>query len=70
MFVVTHHAREPLVLGETTFTFVGGVEPAVEQATAAAGERDVLVAGGASVVQQALGAWLLDDLQLHLVPVL
>jgi dihydrofolate reductase len=39
VFVVTHHAREPLVLGETTFTFVGGVEPAVEQATAAAGER-------------------------------
>ena len=37
VFVVTHHEREPLVLGETTFTFVGGVEPAVEQATAAAG---------------------------------
>jgi dihydrofolate reductase len=70
VFVVTHHARETLVLGETTFTFVGGVEPAVEQATAAAGERDVLVAGGASVIRQALAAGMLDELQLNLVPLL
>jgi dihydrofolate reductase len=70
VFVVTHHAREPLVLGETTFTFDGGVEPAVEEATAAAGERDVLVAGGASVIQQALAAGMVDELQIHLVPVL
>jgi len=70
VFVVTHHEREPLVLGETTFTFVGGVEPAVEQATAAAGAKDVLVAGGASVAQQAVRAGLLDEMQLNLVPVL
>ena len=70
VFVVTHHGREPLVLGETTFAFVGGVEAGLGQARAAAGEKDVLVAGGASVIQQALGAGLLDELQLNLVPVL
>jgi dihydrofolate reductase len=57
--------------GGTTFTFVtDGIESAVEQARAAAGERDVLVAGGASVVQQCLSAGLLDEIQIHLVPVL
>jgi dihydrofolate reductase len=71
VFVVTHHAREPLVLGETTFTFVtDGVESAVEQARAAAGGKDVLVAGGADVAQQILGAGRLDELQLHVVPIL
>jgi dihydrofolate reductase len=70
VFVVTHHERERLELGETTFTFVADVEAAVEEARAAAGERDVLVAGGASVAQQILGAGLLDEMQLHVVPVL
>lgn len=70
VFVVTHHGREPLVLGETTFAFVDGLESAVEQAAAAAGEKDALVAGGASVIQQALAAGMLDELQIHLVPVL
>ncbi|MGH3111519.1 MAG: dihydrofolate reductase family protein [Gaiellaceae bacterium] len=70
VFVVTHHEREPLVLGETTFAFVGGVEAAIEQATAAAGAKDVLVAGGASVAQQAVRAGLLDEMQLNLVPLL
>src|SRR4051794_26499449 len=72
VFVVTHHAREPVAKeGGTTFTFVtDGVERAVEQARAAAGDRDVLVAGGASVVQQALAAGLLDELHLHLAPLL
>ena len=71
VFVVTHHAREPLELGETTFTFVNdGVESAVEQARAAAGDREVLVAGGAAVAQQILSASRLDELQLHVVPIL
>jgi dihydrofolate reductase len=72
VFVLTSHAREPLIMqGGTTFTFVtDGIESAVEQARAAAGERDVLVAGGASVVQQCLSAGLLDEIQIHLVPVL
>ena len=71
VFVVTHHEREPLRLGETTFTFVtDGVESAVEQARAAAGDKDVLVAGGAEAAQQVLSAGLLDEAQIHLVPVL
>ena len=71
VFVVTHHAREPLVRGGTTFTFVtDGVESAIEEARAAAAERDVLVAGGASAIDQCLRAGLLDELQIHLVPVL
>ena len=72
VFVMTHHAREPLVMeGGTTFTFVSdGVESAVEQARAAAGEKDVSIAGGASVAQQVLGAGLLDEMLIHLVPVL
>jgi dihydrofolate reductase len=71
VFVLTHHEREPLVLGETTFTFVTeGVESAVEQARAAAGDKNVLVAGGAAAAQQALSAGLLDELQIHVAPVL
>jgi dihydrofolate reductase len=71
VFVLTHHAREPLELGDTTFTFLtDGVVAAHEQARAAAGERNVSVAGGAHVVQQFLAAGLLDEIQIHLVPVL
>jgi dihydrofolate reductase len=71
VFVVTHHTREPLVLGATTFTFVTeGVERAVELARDAAGERNVLVSGGGSVIEQALRAGVVDELQLHVVPVL
>ena len=72
VFVVTHHAREPLAMqGGTVFTFVtDGVEAAIERARAAAGERDVAIAGGASVAQQALGARLLDEIRVNLTPVL
>ncbi len=72
VFVLTHHAREPLAMkGGTTFTFVtDGVEAAVEQARAAASEKDVHVAGGASAVQQYLRAGRLDELQIHVVPIL
>jgi dihydrofolate reductase len=70
VFVVTHHPREPLVKGETTFTFVtDGIESALEQARDAAGGKDVALGGGASVAQQYLRAGLLDEVQIHLVPV-
>jgi dihydrofolate reductase len=71
VFVLTHHAREPLELKGTTFTFVtDGIESALEQAKAAAGDKDVHLSGGADVVQQYLNAGLLDELELHVVPVL
>jgi dihydrofolate reductase len=72
VFVLTHHPREPLELaGGTTFFFVtDGIQAAFEQAKQAAGGRDVLLAGGASVVQQYLAAGLVDEFWLHLVPVL
>ena len=72
VFVLTHTAREPLAKdGGTTFTFVtDGVESAVEQARTAAGDKDVLVAGGASIAQQCLRAGLLDELQIHVAPLL
>lgn len=72
VFVVTHKAREPLVrqVG-TTFNFLtDGVESALEQARAAAGDGDVWVAGGANVIQQYLAAGLLDEIQIHVVPIL
>jgi dihydrofolate reductase len=72
VFVLTHHAREPLTKqGGTTFTFVtDGIEAALEQARAAAGDRNVAIAGGASIAQQYLKAGSLDELQIHLVPLL
>ena len=71
VFVLTHHPREPLELKGTTFTFVtDGIQAAVEQARAAAGAKDVHVAGGANVIQQYLNAGLLDELELHVVPLL
>jgi dihydrofolate reductase len=72
VFVLTHHEREPVPKeGGTTFTFVtDGIESALEQARAAAGDKDVAVAGGANVVQQYLKAGLLDEMQLHVAPLL
>ena len=71
VFVLTHHAREPLELEGTTFTFVtDGVGAAHPQATAAAGDKDVAVAGGGQAVSQYLKAGLLDELELHVVPLL
>jgi dihydrofolate reductase len=70
VFVLTHHEREPVQKqGGTTFTFVAdGIESALDQARAAAGDKDVAVAGGADVVQQYLEAGLIDEMQLHVVP--
>jgi dihydrofolate reductase len=72
VFVLTSHARETLTMqGGTTFTFVTeGIGAALEEARAAAEDKDVHVAGGASVVQQYLAAGLLDELQVNLAPVL
>ena len=72
VFVLTHHPREPVTKqGGTTFTFVtDGIESALEQARAAAGDKDVAIGGGASVAQQYLSAGLLDELQIHVAPVL
>jgi dihydrofolate reductase len=71
VFVLTHHAREPLPMeGGTTFHFVTeGIESALEQARAAAGDQDVQVIGGAKAIQQYLRAGLLDELRLHIAPV-
>ena len=72
VFVLTHHARDPLVLeGGTTFTFVtNGVEAALEQARQAAGGKDVALAGGAKAAQQYFKAGLVDQMDLNVAPVL
>jgi dihydrofolate reductase len=72
VFVLTRHAREPLVLeGGTTFTFVtDGIASALEQARRAANGKDVALAGGARAAQQYLNAGLVDEMQLHLAPTL
>jgi dihydrofolate reductase len=72
VFVLTHHAREPLRCeGGTTFTFVtGGIESALEQAQRVARGKDVSLAGGAKVAQQYLRAGLVDEMEINLVPVL
>jgi dihydrofolate reductase len=72
VFVLTHHAREPEEMeGGTTFFFVtDGIEAAIEQARAAAGEGNVAIGGGANAIQQALAAGLVDELQVHVAPML
>lgn len=70
VFVLTHHKREPVELqGGTTFHFVtGGIGEALERAREAAGEKNVAIAGGAATVNQYLAAGLIDELRLHVVP--
>ena len=70
VFVLTHHAREPLKMeGGTTFYFVtDGIESALQQARQAAGGKDIMLGGGANVVQQYLAAGLLEEMELHIVP--
>jgi dihydrofolate reductase len=72
VFVVTHEAREPLPMqGGTTYTFVSdGIESGLAQARAAAGDKNVGIWGGANIVRQYLKAGLLDEMQIHLIPVL
>jgi dihydrofolate reductase len=72
VFVLTNHAREPWIRQSgTTFTFVtDGPGSALEQARTAAGDKDIQIAGGANTIQQFLEAGLLDELQIHLAPLL
>jgi dihydrofolate reductase len=71
VFVVTHEQREAIVKGETTFAFVtGGPEGALELARKAAGDGDVSVGGGAEVIRQLLSAGAVDEVTLHVVPLL
>jgi dihydrofolate reductase len=71
VFILTHHPRDPVEMeGGTTFHFVtDGIESALEQAREAAGSKDVMLWGGAQVAQQYLAAGLLNELELHVVPV-
>lgn len=71
VFVVTHRPRAVLERkGGTSFTFVtDGIASAIEQAKAVAGGKDVAIAGGGTLVRQVLAAGLLDELELHVVPV-
>ena len=72
VFVLTHHPRRPLrMAGGTEFHFVtGGIREALEQATAAAGGRDVRLGGGVATIRQYLRARLVDELHLAIAPVL
>jgi dihydrofolate reductase len=69
-FILTHTPRASVERDGASFHFVtDGIHHALEQARVGAGERDVCIAGGASTAQQFLNAGLLDEVQLHLVPV-
>jgi dihydrofolate reductase len=72
VFVLTHEARTALPMkGETTYTFVTeGIEAGLEQARASAGDKNVGIWGGANIIRQYLKAGLLDEMQIHLIPVL
>jgi dihydrofolate reductase len=71
VIVVTHEKREPLPMqGGTTYIFVSGITAALDQAREAAGDKNVGVWGGANIIGQYLETRLLDELQIHLVPVL
>jgi dihydrofolate reductase len=70
-FILTHTGRETISQGGMEFIFsTDGIEGTLQKAKAVAGDKDVCVAGGANIAQQFLEAGLLDELQLHLVPVL
>ncbi|WP_016744991.1 dihydrofolate reductase family protein, partial [Rhizorhabdus wittichii] len=71
-FILPHHRRDPLVMaGGTVFHFVtDGIGAALEQAKAAAGDRDVKIGGGVSTLRQYLAAGLVDELHLAIAPVL
>lgn len=72
VFVLTHHERAPVTMaGGTVFHFVtGGIHEAMDRARAAAGDRRVSIAGGAATVNQYLAAGLIDELRLHVVPLI
>ena len=71
VFVVTHHERQPLTLSDTTFTFVtDGIESALARARDVAGDQDVFIGGGADIINQYLAAGRVDEIELHVVPIL
>ncbi len=71
VFVLTHHEREPLTLSDTTFTFVtDGIQAALAQAREAAGGKDVFIGGGATTINEFLAAGLVDELELHVAPII
>ncbi|MFG2002910.1 dihydrofolate reductase family protein [Spirillospora sp. NPDC048911] len=72
VFIVTHHPRESVQMkGGTTYHFVtDGIESALDQAKKAAGDKDVMLWGGGDIARQYLAAGLLDELELHVVPIL
>jgi dihydrofolate reductase len=72
VFVITHHARPPLEMdGGTTFHFVtDGIQRALDRARKAAGKKDVMLGGGADIAQQFLKAGVVDEMEIHIVPVL
>jgi dihydrofolate reductase len=72
VFILTHYPRDPVEMeGGTTFHFVTeGIASALEQAREAADGKDIMLWGGGNVAQQYLAAGLLDELELHVVPVL
>jgi dihydrofolate reductase len=72
VFVLTSHKRDKVTKqGGTSFAFVtDGIESALSQAKDAAGNKDISIAGGANTIQQFLKADLLDELQIHVVPIL
>jgi len=71
VFVLTHHERVPLTLSDTTFTFItDGIESALERAREAAGDKDIVIGGGADVINQYLAAGLVDELELHVVSII
>jgi dihydrofolate reductase len=70
VFVVTHHQRERLTLSDTTFTFVtDGIESAIAQAREAAAGKDVFIGGGAQVINEYLAAGPVDEIEMHVVPI-
>lgn len=69
-FVVTHRPAQRLVKGPTTFEFCESTSGALSRARQAAGNLDVIIAGGADIAQQCLAAGAVDELRLHVVPVL
>jgi dihydrofolate reductase len=71
MYVLSHDIPETIPSGETVFTFVSqGIEVAIREAREAAGNKDVYVLGGASIAQQCLKASLLDEIHVHIAPIL
>jgi dihydrofolate reductase len=72
LFIVTHHPPKihPKETSKLTITFVPSVEEAIEKARYAAGRKEVCIVGGASTIQQALAAKLIDELQIDIIPVL